>query len=152
MIKLGDAYFDEASIVMIKPGSHFEGENSVPHYWVRVVGGGSYKWAADADEVQRTLEKLGMIEPQSMSASIFTVSELAELGACLADGYSYAAKDEDGRVYAFEQAPAKGKKSWLNDDDKSRIAGLAAGEYAALSFADEYPLDIAVALEGVLRC
>lgn len=152
MIKLGEAYFDEASIVMIKPGSHCEGENSDPHFWVRVIGGDSYRWNVDADEVQRTLENLGMIAPQSMSAPAFTVSELAELGACLADGYSYAAKDENGRVYAFEEAPAKGKITWLNDDDRSRIAGLTAGEYAALSFADEYPLDIAVALEGVLRC
>ena len=150
MIKLGEAYFDEASIVMIMPCSPCEGES--PSYWVRVIGGWAYRWIADEGEVRKTLEDLGMIAPQSTPVPIFTVSELAELGACLSEGYSYAAKDEDGRAYAFEQAPAKGKKSWINDDDKSRIAGLTAGEYSALSFADEYPLDIAVALEGVLRC
>lgn len=152
MIKLGETYFDEASIIAVSPAIAPGAKGPAQSYSIHVAGEQFYRWEADADEVQRTLEDLGMVAPQSMSAPAFAVSELAELGACLSDGYNYAAKDEDGRVYAFEQAPAKGKKSWLNDDDKSRIVGLAAGEYSALSFADESPLDIAVALEGVLRC
>lgn len=153
MIKLGEAYYDETKIFAITPYMNpGVSDGPVEQYRVHCAGGYVFRWDADAEEVRRTLEELGMIAPQLMSAPIFTVSELAELGACLADGYSYVAKDENGRVYAFEEAPAKGKITWLNDDDRSRIAGLTAGEYAALSFADEYPLDIAVALEGVLRC
>ena len=152
MIKLGDAYFDEASIVMIKPGNTYESEGSEPCFWVRVVGGNAYKWIASAAEVQRRLEEVGLIAPQSAYMPDFTENELAELGACLADGYSYAAKDDGGRVYAFSEAPVKGKHSWINDDGISRVARLTAGQYAALSFENECPLDIAVALEGVHGC
>lgn len=147
MIKLGDAYFDEASIVAIAPCIAPGAEGPAMRYSVHVVGGQFYPWTADAEEVQRRLEEVGLIAPQSAPMPDFTVSELAELGACLADGYSYAAKDKNGRVYAYSEAPVKGKRSWINDDSVSRVAGLTAGQYAALSFEDEYPLDIAVAIE-----
>lgn len=153
MIKLGEGYYDEASIIAITPVINpCASDAPVERYTVYTVNGQAFRWDADAEEVQRTLEALGMIAPQSMSVPVFTVSELAELGACLSDGYSYAAKDEDGRVFAYEETPDKGTKSWINDDATSRIACLTAGRYAALSFADECPLDIAAALEGVLRC
>lgn len=149
MIKLGDAYFDEASIVAIQPCD----VSIATSYLVHVAGGGFYQWTAGAAEVQRKLEEVGLIAPASLRAeNVFTEEELVQLVTSLAGGYYYAAKDEDGRVYAFSEAPLKGKHSWINDDGKSDVIRLTAGEYTALSFADEDPLDIAVALERVLRC
>ena len=152
MIKLGDGYYDEASILAIAPCIDRGAKGSEQRYSIYVVGGQLYPWAADAAEVQRRLEEVGLIAPQSTHMPDFTVSELAELGACLAGGYNYAAKDENGHVYAFGEAPVKGKHSWINDDSVSSVAGLTAGQYTGLSFEDECPLDIAVALEGVQRC
>lgn len=152
MIKLGETYFDEASIIAISPAITPGTEGPAQSYSIHVAGGQFYRWEADAEKVRRTLEDLGMIAPQSMPDRVFTANELGELAKRMADGYRYAAKDESGRVFAYEEAPTKGKHSWINDDIRSRIAGMTAGEYAALSFEDEYPLDIAVALEGVLRC
>lgn len=152
MIKLGETYFDEASIIAISPAIAPGAKGPAQSYSIHVVGGQFYRWEADAEEVRRTLEDLGMIAPQSMSGRVFTASELGELASRMADGYRYVAKDADDRVFAYDELPDKGKRSWINDDDRSRIAALSAGEYAALAFADEYPLDIAVALEGVLRC
>lgn len=152
MIKLGEGFYDEASIIAITPARNPRASDTpVDLYTVHLATGQSFRWDATAEEVQQQLEALGMIAP-SASMPDFTVSELAELGACLADGYGYAAKDEGGQVYAFDEPPAKGKHSWINDDDRSRVVGLTAGRYEALSFTDEYPLDITVALEGVLKC
>lgn len=153
MIKLGDAYFDETRIIAIQPYETHGAESLVMScYCVHIAGGGLYKWIADANEVQRRLEEVGLIAPLSTPMPDFTEDELAELAACLAVGYSYVAKDENGRVYAFDEYPAKGKTSWINNDERSRIFGLVAGRYAALSFEDECPMNIAVALEGVQRC
>lgn len=153
MIKLGKSYFDETRISAITPATNLrESAASEDLFIVHMVNGHSFRCETDADEVWRTLKTLGVITPQSMSAQVFTASELGELARRLAEGFHYAAKDADDRVFAYDEPPNKGKRSWINDDDRSRIAGLSAGEYAALAFADEYPLDIAVALEGVLRC
>lgn len=146
MIKLGDAYFDEASITAIMPC------DADGCYIVHFDRGGFYQWIASAAEVQRRLEEVGLITPQSTSVPAFTVSELAELEDCLADGLHYAAKDSTGMIYAYEILPDKGSVGWINDDSVSNLRRLTAGQYAALSFEDECPLDIAVALEGVPGC
>lgn len=149
MIKLGDAYFDEASILAISPCIAPGADGPASHYTVHLAGGQFYRWTADAEEVQRRLEEVGLIDPQPLPTPGFTESERVELSTCLALGYGYAAKDENGRIFAYESAPAKGERSWLNDDRWSHVTPLVAGEYAALSFEDEHPLDIAVALEGM---
>lgn len=150
MVKLGDAYFDETSIVAIMPV--LTSEEPVTRYTVCVAGGHFYLWDADAAKVQRRLEEVGLIEPQSAPLPDFTKDEQAELRDYSLIGFDYAAKDEDGCVYAYSKIPSKGKHSWLNDDSVSRVTRLTAGRYAALAFTDECPLDIAVALKGVLRC
>lgn len=153
MIKLGDAYFDEASIVMIKPGNRYEPENSDSCYWVRVVGGDSYKWIADAAEVQRRLEEVGLIAPQAQAMPLdFSPEEIGLLMEALGQGYHYAAKESTGQVYAYRDCPKKGEHCWLAADASSRQTLRLIGEFVALSFADECPLDIAVALEGVPGC
>lgn len=152
MIKLGDAYFDEASIMAIQPCEATGAGGPEPSYLIHLAGGGFYQWHADAVEVQRRLEEVGLIAPQSAPVQDFTEGELAELGACLADGFNYAAKDSNGRIFAYEALPDKGSAGWINDDSVSRLQRLTAGQYVALSFEDDCPLDIAVALEGVSEC
>lgn len=146
MIKLGNAYFNEASITAIMPC------DADGCYIVHFDRGGFYQWIASAEEVQRRLEEVGLIAPQSAPMQDFTEGELAELEACLVDGFNYAAKDSNGLIFAYGALPDKGSTGWINDDNVSRLQRLTAGRYAALSFEDDCPLDIAVALEGVSGC
>lgn len=108
MIKLGEGYYDEASIIAITPSRDPRTSDSpVDQYIIYTAGSHSFRWDANAAEIQRRLAEVGLIAPRPMPMLELTVSELAELGACLADGYSYAAKDEDGRIYAFSEVPLK---------------------------------------------
>ena len=153
MVKLGDAYFDEASIVMIKPGDTHETEDSELCFLVRVVGGATYKWTADAAEVQRRLEEVGLIAPQAQAVPLdFPPNEIGLLMDALEQGYYYAAKDSTGQIYAYRDSPEKGTRCWNATTDDGRQTLRLHGEFAALSWDDESPLIIATALEGVQRC
>lgn len=150
MIKLGDAYFDEASIMAIAPEAVYGSDAPATRYLVYVAGGKFYPWNANAEEVQRRLEEVGLIEPEEPSVPLdFQPNELELLADALDQGYYYAARDSTGQVYAYRDRPSKGKGTWLAVGSES-IPLRLRGEFAALSWDDEESLDIAVALEGVL--
>ena len=147
MIKLGDSYFDETRIVAISP--RLSPGKSEDEYAVYIENSCVFYWKANADEVQRTLEKVGLISQDAGSKNdlaLLASCELAELEDAYQDGYRYAAKDEMGFVYAFSEPPRKGALSWVNNDERSKVARLTAGPYSFLSFRDDCPLEIADAL------
>lgn len=151
MIKLGDAYFDEASIVAIMPV--LTSEEPVTRYTVCVAGGHFYLWDADAAEVQRRLEDVGLIEPEPQAVSPeFPPDEMGLLAAALDQGYYYAAKDSTGQIYAYRDLPEKGTRCWNAANDDGRQTLRLHGEFAALSWDDDSPLIISEALEGVPGC
>lgn len=153
MIKLGDAYFDEASIVAIAPVVVPGAEDPVKRYTVQVAGGQFYRWTAGAAEVQRRLEEVGLIEPEAQSIRPeFPPNEMDLLMDALKQGYYYAAKDSTGQIYAYRDLPEKGTRCWNATTDDGRQTLRLHGEFAALSWDDESPLIIEVALEGVQRC
>ena len=143
MIKLGDAYFDEASITAIIPC------DANGCYIVHFDRGGFYQWIASAAEVQRRLEEVGLIEsePQAVFPE-FPPDEIGLLATALDQGYYYAAKDSTGQVYAYRDLPEKGTRCWNAVTDDGRQTLRLHGEFAALSWDDECPLNIAVMLEG----
>lgn len=152
MIKLGDAYFDEASIVAISPCRTPVGELT-QCYSIRVADGRSYTWYADAAEVQRRLEEVGLIAPQAQAVPLdFPPDEIDLLMNALEQGYYYAAKDSTGQIYAYRDLPKKGTRCWNATTDDGRQTLRLHGEFAALSWDDESPLIIEVALEGVPGC
>lgn len=143
MIKLGNAYFDEASIVAIIPCEAYSGTSS---YSVHFARGGFYQWHADAAEVQRRLEELGLIEPEAQAASlVFTINERELLADALKQGYYYAARDSTGQVYAYRDLPEKGAKCW-NASGSGQQTFRLHGAFIALSWDDESPLMIETAL------
>ena len=149
MIKLGDAYFDEASIIAISPCVAPGAEGPVKRYSVHVVGGQFYSWIADAAEVQRRLEEVGLIEPEPQAGPPeFPPDEMGLLAAALAQGYYYAAKDSTGQIYAYRDLPEKGTRWWNAATDDGRQTLRLHGEFAPLSWDDESPLIIEVALEA----
>ena len=152
MIKLGDAYFDEASIVAISPCRTPAGELT-QCYSIRVADGHSYTWCADAAEVQRRLEEVGLIAPEAQAVPLdFTSDEIDLLMDALEQGYYYAAKDSTGQIYAYRDLPKKGTRCWNATTDDGRQTLRLHGEFASLSWDDESPLIIEVALEGVPGC
>ena len=147
MIKLGDAYFNEASITAIIPC------DADGCYIVHLDRGGFYQWIASAAEVQRRLEEVGLIEPEPQAGPPgFPPDEMGLLAAALAQGYYYAAKDSTSQVYAYRDLPEKGTRCWNAATDDGRQTLRLHGEFAALSWDDESPLIIAAALEGVPGC
>lgn len=152
MIKLGNTYFNEAHIVAISqstcPG------NTVPmkRFVVQVVGGQHYSVDIGSEEVQRRLEEAGLIEPDVPSAPIgFPPNEIDLLMDALKQGYYYAAKDSTGQIYAYRDLPQKGARCWNATTDDGRQTLRLHGEFAALSWDDESPLMIEIALEGMRR-
>ena len=146
MIKLGDAYFDEASITAIIPcdadGCHI----------VHFDRGGFYQWIASAAEVQRRLEEVGLIAPEPQAVPLgFLPDEIQILTNALKQGYNYAARDSTGQVYAYRDLPEKGERCWNAVGSGPQTIRLH-GAFTALSWDDESPLIIATALEGVLGC
>ena len=153
MIKLGDAYFDEASIVAILPSVIPGTELLAKNYVIHIAGGLSYQWKTDGDKVRQTLEALGLIAPQAQAVPLdFPPDETDLLMDALEQGYYYAAKDSTGQIYAYRDLPKKGTRCWSATTDDGRQTLRLHGEFASLSWDDESPLIIAVALEGVQRC
>lgn len=152
MIKLGVAYFDEASIVAIAPCLTPDAEDAARNYTIQLADGYSYPWIAEAAEVQRRLEEVGLIAPQAQAVPLdFPPDEIDLLTTAFMQGYNYAAKDFSGQVYAYRELPQKGNRCWNAYGTEQQSIRLH-GEFTSLSWDDESPLIIAVALEGVPGC
>lgn len=101
---------------------------------------------APMSEACGALERVGLLEPDTaFLPDSFTPVELDELRIKYEEGFRFAARDDDGKAYAFSAMPTKGKTSWINDDDVSTVNRLY-NDYLALSFSDAQPLEIGVLL------
>ena len=140
MIRLGNAILSEDAIECIQPG-----RNAV-EVWLR-SGRVAVIPYATMDEAHDALAEAGFIEPLPAEPEpvLFTEHELEHLRFAFRSGMRYAAKDADGRAYVFQEAPRKGEHSWINDDSRSRV-GRLKGDFPALSFEDDVPLDLAAVL------
>ncbi len=101
---------------------------------------------APMSEACGALERVGYLEPDTaFRPDGFTPGELDELRTKYEEGFRFAARDDDGKAYAFSAIPTKGKASWINDDDVSTVNRLY-NDYLALSFSDAQPLEIGALL------
>ena len=133
MIKLGEAYFNEASIVAIAPCLTPDAEDAARSYTIQVVGGQFYSWTSDAAGIQRRLEEVGLIAPQAQAAPLyFPPDEIDLLMDALEQGYYYAAKDSTGQIYAYRDLPEKGTRCWNATTDDGRQTLRLRGEFASL--------------------
>lgn len=97
---------------------------------------------APMSEACGALERVGYLESATaFLPNSFAPGELDELRTKYEEGFRFAARDDDGKAYAFSAMPTKGKASWINDDDVSTVIRLY-NDYLALSFSDAQPLDI----------
>lgn len=148
MIKIGDVYLDEASIQAIMPGA------SAPlcsdpakrrNYSIYLATGKVIIVTTSDDELQQLLISAGLLQrPDTFAADgKFTAEELEELSAVFRLGYRFAARDHDGKVFAYKGRPVKGKCTWQHDEAKRLYR-----DYDALSFDDAEPLDLAALFVG----
>lgn len=141
MIRLGNYLLNEEAIEIV-----FQEEPGV--LGVKTQGGDvHYIPNLTVDDVHRMLFERGLMEPlvAEVVSVVLTPREKTDLQKALDDGFLFAAKDVTGQVFAYEECVEKGDRCWLHKAS-NRVMRLH-GEFAALSFEDEYPLDIAAALE-----
>ena len=155
MIKIGDVYLDEASIQAIMPGTSAPscgdpascGGSGVErrNYTVYLSTGKVIIVTTSDDELQRLLTRAGLLQqPDSCAADgQFTADELEELASVFRIGYRFAARDHDGKVFAYKGKPIKGKYTWQHDEAKRLHC-----DYAALAFEDVEPLDLTALFVG----
>lgn len=154
MFRVGNSIFNERHVMAIDLNEWFPPECRI----VKVIlnNGATVPITVSTKDVIRELEAAGLLvqaappddEPVSTVSpeQIFSPDERAEMYDAYMKGYHFAAKDELGAVFAFSGCPVKGAHSWINDDERSKVKRLEAGNYPILSFTDDWPLDIAAAL------
>ena len=145
MIRVGGAILNENFIAAIRPAN--DDGVIVPAEVatltiVSLSSGEQVIIKAPMADACRALERVGYLEPDTaFLPDSFTPGELDELRIKYEEGFRFAARDDDGKAYAFSAMPTKGKASWINDDDVSTVKRLY-NDYLALSFSDTQPLEI----------
>lgn len=143
MVRFGDAFVELSAVEAIAPVRDGWG------YAVFLTGGRIMNLDVTEEEVVQVLSEAGYLDlvesdPVAVVPAL-TVPERAELRELYLRGFRFAAKDEDGRSFAFVSSPEKGRASWLADD--TTFVGRLRNEYNGLSFSDETPLDLAMLFE-----
>lgn len=144
MVKLGDAFVELSAVEAIAPVRNGWG------YAVFLTGGRIMNVDdVTEEEVVQVLSEAGYLELVEAApvavVPVLTVPERAELRELYLRGFRFAAKDEDGRSFAFVSSPEKGRASWLADD--TTFVVRLRNEYDGLSFSDEAPLYLAMLFE-----
>ena len=149
MIKIGDVYLDEASIQAIMPGASAPSCGDPAkrrNYTVYLATGKVIIVTTSDDELQRLLTRAGLLQQPDFCAADgqFTADELEELASVFRIGYLFAARDHDGKVFAYKGKPVKGKYTWQHDEAKRLYR-----DYDALAFEDAEPVDLTALFVGV---
>lgn len=138
MIKLGHAWVDMNAVSAIC-------ENRGESGWSLFLSSGRIVGLTDVteEEVVQALERCGMIEETPTAIDIYnlTAGELEELAEAARDGFLWAAQDKDGKSFAYPVSPVKRSSTWMGNG--SGFRRLKAGDYGALSFDQDAPLDLA---------
>lgn len=105
MIKIGNVYINPDDVAAMYPSAHEEGK-----IWIVLKGGNRVYVFADIEEVKRTLESVSVL---------FDDSETIRALELYNDGYRFLARDDGGRVCAFEKRPTQSDDGlWYSDSGK----------------------------------
>lgn len=132
--------------ISLSPSAPYTTDGNAAGCLVTMRSGDQLCLEASVEDVQREFERIGFLDilPDAVSKLLLD-SEVTILESKLARGFRYAAKDANGATFAYTEPPIKGTVSWINDDNEPGVERIIGG-IDMLSFDDEYPLDIAVAL------
>ncbi len=135
MIKIGRCFFNETQIAAIQPLIDGVGAD------VYLVRGAVVSVDVEQNELQELLQTAGLRSPASaVEVLTFAPKENQELWLAYEDGYLFAAKDNNGQVFAYKRRPEKYSACW--DDSGPGQPRRLHGDFDCLSFEDEEPLDL----------
>ena len=152
MIKIGNTYFAEDAIEAIVPEwvTDRRSDREVVHssYDVHLASGNIVCAKATEEEIAAVAALLNLATVEEMSGEVeeitFEAEELEELRDLFAAGYKWAARDRDGKAFAYKDKPMKGNVSWQGYEVKR-----LRHEFEDLSFENEEPLDLTKLFVGV---
>ena len=150
MVKVGNAYFAEAAIEAIVPEwlTDRRPDRAVRHnsYDVHLANGNIVTAEASEDEVTAVVNLLGLLVleyPEEPEVE-FGRDELEELASLFETGYRWAARDRDGKAFAYKDKPEKGNASWKGDEFQR-----LHHDFEVIVFEADTPLDLAKLFTGV---
>lgn len=140
MVKIGNSYFAEAAIEAIVPeflmvrGS----DEAVKHnaYDVHLANGNIVTAEATEDEVTAVVDLLGLLVPDEPGRRL-GLDELEELASIFEAGFRWAARDRDGKIYAYKDKPEKGNNSWMGTEFQR-----LCHDFEAITFEADSPWDL----------
>lgn len=150
MVKIGNAYFAEAAIEAIVPEWLTErgADRAVMHnsYDVHLANGNIVTAETTEDEVAAVVNLLGLLVPEELEEPEleFGQDELEELALLFQAGYRWAARDCDGKVFAYKDKPEKGNVSWKGDEFQRLYH-----DFGTIMFEADAPLDLTKLFTGV---
>ena len=137
LIKIGDAWVDPEEIAMINDSydSHLEIH---PQICIHLRNGSGNWIHSTLDEAEAALIDAGYIEnpypdPEDEAPEL-TEDERAELEAFDAQGFTYLARDADGKVFAYKEKPALEDGYYFAPGATQPVQ--AAGDYLFLDLCD----------------
>lgn len=149
MVRIGNVFLEGTAVEAIVPEylTQRSAGKSVTQGWdIHLAGGSVVSLKVSEEELRPLLEEAGYQTAGSEPAEDlpFTSGELEELATAFRAGFLFVARDGDGKVFAYKGKPKKGKMSWQHD-----VAKRLYRDYAAVSFDDPEPLDLAALFTGV---
>lgn len=114
LVKIGDGWYDPEKVVGIYPEAYGEAAVLLRGVAARILLGCSI------DDAQEDLIAAGLIaDPRATTAPRLTPDEEAELQHLYALGFSWIARDADGKLYAYGDRPKLDGVYWTAFDATS---------------------------------
>ena len=149
MVKIGDTYFAEGAIEAMAPyEGRFMDENGHMHYApacsVYLSCGNVVDTKATEDEIAAAASLLGLLALPEEPETELESEELEELAALFSVGFRWAARDRDGKAFAYKDKPVKGLSCW-----QAYTYQRLQHDFACLTFDADAPLDLNKLFKGV---
>lgn len=148
MVKIGNTYFFEAAIEAIVPEWFVDRRSGkkVGHdrYEVQLANGNIVTTEATEQEITAVVSLLGLLVPTDEPEIELKREELEELAALFGDGFRWAARDRDGKAFAYKDKPTKGRACWQAYEHQR-----LHHDFEALTFDADAPLDLSKLFTGV---
>ncbi len=138
MIRFGDVYVTESEIAAIYPSKSEEDK-----IWVALKSGRMIYCNVDMLQAERVMVAAGLALLDEVEPGDMVLIVLENLAAA---GFRYLARDENGGLYAFEEAPERGDRCW--NTTAGRIAGVPEPVFQKdIVWDDPEPADVMMMLD-----
>ena len=149
MVKIGDTYFAESAIEAMAPCERrFIDEHQnvtyAPACSVYLSCGNVVTAKATEEEVTAAVSLLGLLAPPEEAEIELDREELEELATLFGAGFRWAARDRDGKAFAYKDKPTKGRSCWQAYEHQR-----LHHDFDGIAFDDDAPLDLTKLFTGV---